>query len=602
VESQGTTLTPQACLVVDGRKVNDTCTFSCQTGYELPDPQNNKLTCLDTGSWDAAIISCQRISCPALPPISNGELTPVYCSVSGNFFDQACIYSCHSGYTLNGQSSRKCQANGQWDVQAIATCDREYPAPWITCPSDITVTLAQNKSEYDVTGLLEDPKSNVQNIQVYPAKYRGQVIFPYGVTMLTYVATNEVGVTANCTTDINVRDAEAPSLVYCPGTIYQLIAGTEEAVSWREPVFIDNVKVVRIESSKKPGDIFQLGSTNVEYTAFDETGNVARCIFVVNLKRRQCETPDDPDNGVLDCRAFGDYMYCSVVCTAGKDLFQYHLGSYCTSTTLVWTPPEIPDCVDSVSLPESGVCPAHMIPQPSVAGFSNSVKLCVKCPRGMKYDDALKDCVNCPVGYISEKESSLTCTQCPSGKNNTKEGSKTCIDLCKKGYWSIDGFDSLENQACILCSIGTYQDQFGGTECKQCPSGYTTISAGSTSKDDCGTRPTVSSFGPPSMVIEADENGRAEFECMAAGPPTPNFVVKKTQEAPEGYEGPVRVEYITSGSVTTGVRYIILSVMEHDAGLYSCTATNTFGSDTKHLTLKVKLDFGSGGGGSGTGR
>lgn len=68
---------------------------------------------------------------------------------------------------------------------------------------------------------------------------------------------------------------------------------------------------------------------------------------------------------------------------------------------------------------------------------------------------------------------------------------------------------------------------------------------------------------------------------------------------PEGYEGPVRVEYITSGSVTTGVRYIILSVMEHDAGLYSCTATNTFGSDTKHLTLKVKLDFGSGGGGSG---
>lgn len=51
-------------------------------------------------------------------------------------------------------------------------------------------------------------------------------------------------------------------------------------------MFIDNVKVVRIESSKKPGDIFQLGSTNVEYTAFDETGNVARCIFVVNLKRK----------------------------------------------------------------------------------------------------------------------------------------------------------------------------------------------------------------------------------------------------------------------------------------------------------------------------
>lgn len=60
-------------------------------------------------------------------------------------------------------------------------------------------------SEYDISGMLQDPQSNVQNIQVYPAKYRGQLIFPYGVTMLRYVATNEVGVTANCTMDINVR-------------------------------------------------------------------------------------------------------------------------------------------------------------------------------------------------------------------------------------------------------------------------------------------------------------------------------------------------------------------------------------------------------------
>ena len=59
----------------------------------------------------------------------------------------------------------------------------------------------------------------------------------------------------------------------------------------------------------------------------------------------------------------------------------------------------------------------------------------------------------------------------------------------------------------------------------------------------------------------------------------------------------MRVEYITSGSVTTGVRYIILSVTEHDAGLYSCSATNKFGSDAKYLTLNVQLN--SGGSGSG---
>ena len=75
-------------------------------------------------------------------------------------------------------------------------------------------------------------------------------------------------------------------MVYCPGTIYQLIAGTEEAITWKEPEFTDNVKVDSVVSSKKSGDIFQLGSTNVEYTARDETGNVARCSFVVSLKRK----------------------------------------------------------------------------------------------------------------------------------------------------------------------------------------------------------------------------------------------------------------------------------------------------------------------------
>ena len=61
----------------------------------------------------------------------------------------------------------------------------------------------------------------------------------------------------------------------------------------------------------------------------------------------------------------------------------------------------------------------------------------------------------------------------------------------------------------------------------------------------------------------------------------------------DGFGGPIRVEYIRSGNVVTGVRYIILSATEHDAGLYACTATNKFGSDTKHLTLNVVLGGGS---------
>ena len=63
LESMGTSVSPKPqCLVVGGRKVNETCKFSCNNGYELPDPKKDTLTCLVTGSWDAPIINCQRRS------------------------------------------------------------------------------------------------------------------------------------------------------------------------------------------------------------------------------------------------------------------------------------------------------------------------------------------------------------------------------------------------------------------------------------------------------------------------------------------------------------------------------------------------------------
>ena len=34
------------------------------------------------------------------------------------------------------------------------------------------------------------------------------------------------------------------------------------------------------------------------------------------------------------------------------------------------------------------------------------------------------------------------------------------------------------------------------------------------------------------MVVDVNEFGRAEFECMAAGPPEPTFVVEKKEAVP----------------------------------------------------------------------
>ena len=89
-----------------------------------------------------------------------------------------------------------------------------YPKPWISCPGDVIVDLAPNKNTYDITALLRKPQSNVQNIQLFPEEHRNSLVFPYGLTVLTYVASNEVGTTANCTTNIIVQGKYGPKRYY----------------------------------------------------------------------------------------------------------------------------------------------------------------------------------------------------------------------------------------------------------------------------------------------------------------------------------------------------------------------------------------------------
>lgn len=81
-----------------------------------------------------------------------------------------------------------------------------------------------------------------------------------------------------------------PTIVYCPGNIYKSIAGVEEAITWKDPEFLDNVKVTKVTSTKKPGDTFPVdSSTTVSYEAVDQSGNSISCSFVVQLTRKLLE-------------------------------------------------------------------------------------------------------------------------------------------------------------------------------------------------------------------------------------------------------------------------------------------------------------------------
>ena len=58
------------------------------------------------------------VDCGSLTDPANGSVT----HTSGTTFGQTATYSCNTGYNLTGDSTRTCQATGQWSGSA-PTCE-----------------------------------------------------------------------------------------------------------------------------------------------------------------------------------------------------------------------------------------------------------------------------------------------------------------------------------------------------------------------------------------------------------------------------------------------------------------------------------------------
>ncbi|KAM8805385.1 P-selectin-like [Eudromia elegans] len=88
-----------------------TCTFSCQSGFELTGTTSRE--CTATGTWSGDPPHCEALACPVLGAPDWGELS---CShPHGNFsFGSTCTFSCRSGFELTGTASRECTATGTW--------------------------------------------------------------------------------------------------------------------------------------------------------------------------------------------------------------------------------------------------------------------------------------------------------------------------------------------------------------------------------------------------------------------------------------------------------------------------------------------------------
>ncbi|XP_019631572.1 PREDICTED: LOW QUALITY PROTEIN: uncharacterized protein LOC109475407 [Branchiostoma belcheri] len=102
-----------ACNTSSLRYPDSTCTFTCNYGYELDTPMVPVRHCQADATWSGDDARCIGVRCPTLSRPTNGRMTcnrgstfrhPETCTFSCN----------HGYQLYTGSSSRTCQANGRW--------------------------------------------------------------------------------------------------------------------------------------------------------------------------------------------------------------------------------------------------------------------------------------------------------------------------------------------------------------------------------------------------------------------------------------------------------------------------------------------------------
>jgi ELWxxDGT repeat protein len=172
---------------------------------------------------------------------------------------------------------------------SVAVVDRTAPTI-VSCPAPDPVEATTNG-----TALVSFDAAATDSITLSPSLVystaAGAVVhpgdpFPVGTTDVTATALDAAGNAARCQFAVVVTDTTPPAMV-CPDA-RTVISGGPVAVTFPPPTVVDygsapgNPPV--IQSTKRSGDTFPMGSTVVTFTATDASGNSSYCTMTVTVQ------------------------------------------------------------------------------------------------------------------------------------------------------------------------------------------------------------------------------------------------------------------------------------------------------------------------------
>ncbi|MBX7240958.1 MAG: HYR domain-containing protein [Bacteroidia bacterium] len=164
----------------------------------------------------------------------------------------------------------------------------DVTAPVISnCPASVTVNNDPGQCGALVSWVAPSVSDNCPNPVIVQSSGPGSgTLFPIGSTIISYSAIDVAGNTAVCSFTITVNDTENPVISGCPANIALSndpgLCGA--VVNWALPSASDNCSVVLSQTQgSASGSVFPLGTSTIEYTATDPSGNSVVCSFTITI-------------------------------------------------------------------------------------------------------------------------------------------------------------------------------------------------------------------------------------------------------------------------------------------------------------------------------
>jgi gliding motility-associated-like protein len=167
--------------------------------------------------------------------------------------------------------------NSATAIQTVTVSD--LVQPMITAPSDVSVNANNSCSAFNVN--LGSPIT-LDNCAVATVTNNAPVIYPLGVTTVTWTVTDTHGNTATAIQKVTVADTINPTIIV-PGavTVNTTSGCTATGVVLGTPVTLDNCTVASVTNNAPA--VYPLGTTLVTWTVTDTSGNTTTATQTVKV-------------------------------------------------------------------------------------------------------------------------------------------------------------------------------------------------------------------------------------------------------------------------------------------------------------------------------